>query len=106
IFNENLDPSEITQYISGHENKNAASIMTFDFTDLEEQMNTPVEYEIMPELMQKRIIQSWLSGKLKKKGLSRVEQGMVYGLANLYDKIGVEDPTLFKFDEPISHHPD
>lgn len=106
IFNENLDPSEITQYISGHENKNAASIMTFDFTDLEEQMNTPVEYEIMPELMQKRIIQSWLSGKLKKKGLSRVEQGMVYGLANLYDKIGVEDPTSFKFDEPISHHPD
>lgn len=105
IFNEKLDPEEIKQFMTGGSVKTSNG-MVFDLTNVDEDMNTPVEYEVMPEIIQKRVLQSWLSGKLKRKGLDDNEAKLVYGLTSIYDKVGLDDPGFFKFDEPLSHHAD
>ena len=105
ILNESLNPEDIKQFISGG-NAKTKNGMVFDLTNVEEDINTPVEYEILPEIIQKRILQSWLSGKLKRKGLDDNYSKMVYGLTTIYDKVGLNDPSFFKFDEPLSHHAD
>lgn len=105
IFNENLDPEDIRQFMSGG-NAKTKNGMIFDLTNVETDMNTPVEYEVMPAVVQKRVLESWLSGKLKRKGLDDNYSKMVYGLTSIYDKVGFDDPGYFKFDEPLSHHPD
>ena len=105
IMNEKLDPEDIRQFMAGGEVKTRNG-MVFDLTNVETDMNTPVEYEILPTVVQKRVLQSWLSGKLKKRGLDDNYAKMVYGLTSIYDKVGLNDPGYFRFDEPLSHHAD
>lgn len=105
IINEKLDPEDIKQFMVGGSIKTTNG-MVFDLTNVEADMNTPIEYEVMPEIVQKRVLQSWLSGKLKRKGLDDNYSKMVYGLTSIYDKVGLNDPGFFKFDEPLSHHAD
>lgn len=105
VMNEKSDPTEIKQYISG----GMAEVereMVFDCTNVERDYNTPIEYTVMDEDIQKKVLQSWLAGKVKKKGLDKNYANMVYGLTDIYDKLKINSPEIFKFDEPLSHHKD
>lgn len=105
ILNDKLDPEEIKQYTSSGQRDEQGGFI-FDFTNVEKDFNTPIEYEVLPEKYQVRMLQSWLSGKPKTSGLDKNESNLVYGITSIYDKADITDPSTFKFDEPISHHED
>lgn len=108
IYNEKLDPEEIRKFADGGSSSASEEPggMIFDLTNVEQDWNTPVEYQIMDERIQRKVIQSWLEGKPCLKGLDKNERNMVQILTQIYDQVGVEDPEFFKFDLPLKRHPD
>lgn len=107
IMDEKLDPEEVRQFVSiPGEKKDDYENMVFEIGTFEEDANRPVEYEVMPELIQRRMLKSWLTGKLQTKGLDKNERNLVYGLTNQYDQIGIEDASFFVFDTRIREHQD
>lgn len=106
ILDESSDPEEIKRYISTGNTVDDSVQYWFDMTDVEEQYNTPIEYQVLDEKIQTSVIKSWLSGKPKFGNLDKNESNFAYGLTSVYDKADLTDPPEFDFNKPISHHPD
>lgn len=106
IMNENLDPEDIRQFVSTPGEGGKHIDMVFEVGSFEDDVYNPVEYEVMPEIFQKRMLKSWLTGKLQKKGLDKNEQSLVYILTTMYDRIGIEDTGIYIFDKKLREHSD
>jgi hypothetical protein len=106
ILDERTDPKEVSQYVSNPGEKRHLTEMVFDVTESEIDVDIPIECEVAPEIIQRRMLKSWLTGKLQKKGLDINERNLVYGLTNQYDQMGVEDTGLFIFDKRLREHSD